>query len=231
MQSRILSTFAEEGAASAGGEATAEEPVKVSSSDKYNILSLDGGGIRGIITAAVIDKMENLAYEKALIVYKIPARTEKKVSMAELFDMVAGTSTGALLAATLVIPKSSDPKMPKYYANDFMEDFKLRGGDIFVREEFDWAKFSLIVCLTFVACFAVGYALGKSKFQSQNTEELIDHLREYVKKLKYNKLSQHGSRTMTEGEALAGFGMSINDQLHNALLSKYNDLADYEHKV
>jgi hypothetical protein len=36
---------------------------------------------------------------------------------------------------------------------------------------------------------------------------------------------------MTEGEALAGFGMSINDQLHHALLAKYDDLADYEHKV
>ena len=33
-----------------------------SAEDNYNILALDGGGIRGIITATVIDKIELYAY-------------------------------------------------------------------------------------------------------------------------------------------------------------------------
>lgn len=38
----------------------------MSAIETYNILALDGGGIRGIITATVIDKIEQYAYEKAI---------------------------------------------------------------------------------------------------------------------------------------------------------------------
>jgi len=39
--------------------------TEVSSTDYFNILSIDGGGIRGIIPATVIDKMETYAYTYA----------------------------------------------------------------------------------------------------------------------------------------------------------------------
>lgn len=48
--------------------------------------------------------METYAYEYANKTYCIPQRKNEKVSMAELFDLVAGTSTGSLLATALVIP-------------------------------------------------------------------------------------------------------------------------------
>ena len=49
------------------------------------VLSIDGGGIRGIIPALVLAEVE--------------ARTGRRV--AELFDLVAGTSTGGILACAL----------------------------------------------------------------------------------------------------------------------------------
>ena len=52
---------------------------------KKRILSIDGGGIRGIIPAAALVKLE--------------ATTGKRTS--EEFDFVAGTSTGAVIAAAV----------------------------------------------------------------------------------------------------------------------------------
>ena len=49
------------------------------------ILSIDGGGIRGIIPATVLVEIEK--------------RTERRIC--ELFDFVAGTSTGGILALGL----------------------------------------------------------------------------------------------------------------------------------
>ena len=54
------------------------------------ILSIDGGGIRGIIPAAYLAEIEK--------------RTGKPICT--LFDLIAGTSTGGILAAALTVPDS-----------------------------------------------------------------------------------------------------------------------------
>ena len=92
------------------GFASASGPVTSDLGRTWNVLSLDGGGIRGLITAKVVDYMETYAYEYSREKYCIPERNEtEKVSMAELFDLVSGTSTGSLLATALVIP-NNDPE-------------------------------------------------------------------------------------------------------------------------
>lgn len=87
----------------------------------YNILTVDGGGIRGLIPARVIERMEYYAYEyvlekgwlekvpKALKKYKYKDR-EGSIHMSMFFDMFAGTSTGSILAAGLTKPKMQDGK-------------------------------------------------------------------------------------------------------------------------
>jgi uncharacterized protein len=55
----------------------------------HRMLSLDGGGIRGLITLGILERIENLVKE----------RTGQK--LCEYFDYVAGTSTGAIIAAGL----------------------------------------------------------------------------------------------------------------------------------
>jgi len=54
----------------------------------YRILSLDGGGIRGLMPAMMLAELER--------------RTNRPV--AQLFDLIAGTSTGGILALGLVRP-------------------------------------------------------------------------------------------------------------------------------
>jgi patatin-like phospholipase/acyl hydrolase len=55
----------------------------------FNILSFDGGGIRGIISGTVIDYMERYSYNYSRDNYCYPYKETNRVSMAELFDMVA----------------------------------------------------------------------------------------------------------------------------------------------
>lgn len=65
------------------------------------ILSLDGGGIRGRVPA--------------LLLVEIERRTQRPA--AKLFELVAGTTTGGILALGLTIPK--DPGGPLYRADEF----------------------------------------------------------------------------------------------------------------
>lgn len=78
-------------------------------------LSLDGGGIRGIIPAMVLAEIEK--------------RTRKPVS--ELFDLIAGTSTGGLLALGLTKPGPGGG--PEYTAADMVRLYENCGREIFSR--------------------------------------------------------------------------------------------------
>ena len=89
--------------------ATAQSANTQTPHKHWDILSLDGGGIRGLITATVVDYMERYAYNYSREAYCLPERQSGRVSMAELFDLVAGTSTGSILATTLVLP-NMDPE-------------------------------------------------------------------------------------------------------------------------
>ncbi len=80
----------------------------------YKILSIDGGGIRGIIPA--------------LILVEIEKRTGKAIN--ELFDLVAGTSTGGIIAVGLNIPNRQTRKAV-YSAEDLVKLFKNKGHKIF----------------------------------------------------------------------------------------------------
>ena len=80
---------------------------------KVRILSIDGGGIRGVIPAAVLNEIEK--------------RADKPV--AELFDLIAGTSTGGILALGLTV--AGDDGRPRYTAADLRELYLGRGAEIF----------------------------------------------------------------------------------------------------
>lgn len=79
------------------------------------ILSIDGGGIRGIIPALVLAEIEEKTGQ----------------SIAESFDLIAGTSTGGILAMGLA--KGSPDGKPQYTAKDLVEIYRSRGKEIFPR--------------------------------------------------------------------------------------------------
>lgn len=81
------------------------------------ILSIDGGGIRGIIPAMVLAEIEE--------------RTG--VPTAENFDLIAGTSTGGILALGLSIPDNEGN--PQFTAADLANIYTERGEEIFNQDQ------------------------------------------------------------------------------------------------
>jgi uncharacterized protein len=89
--------------------------------DRFRILSIDGGGIRGLIAARVIARLEEL----------ISAEAEEKRRLADCFQMFAGTSTGGLLALGLTVPDPADPTRPRLSGSDLVDLYLNEGPRIF----------------------------------------------------------------------------------------------------
>ncbi|KAF4380773.1 hypothetical protein F8388_017127 [Cannabis sativa] len=70
------------------------------------ILSLDGGGIRGIIPAVLLEYLES----------QLQALDGPEARLADYFDVISGTSTGGLITAMLSAPNSQ--KRPLYSAKE-----------------------------------------------------------------------------------------------------------------
>ena len=104
--------------------------------DYFNILSIDGGGIRGLIPAITIKHMEEYAFqyvqEKG---YEVPTYSNAPAGgmhLSQLFNMTAGTSTGSILAAGLSIYDENNHTQPALYSDDLIEIYSTKGDQIFM---------------------------------------------------------------------------------------------------
>jgi uncharacterized protein len=86
---------------------------------KIKLLSIDGGGIRGVIPAMLMADIER--------------RTKRPI--AELFDFVAGTSTGGILALGITKRHGSKPNVPQYSAESLVALYEDEGTKIFSEQE------------------------------------------------------------------------------------------------
>ena len=83
----------------------------------FRILSIDGGGLRGIVPALVLKHVERLSGVK---------RVQNS------FELLAGASTGALIAAGLTVADRNDPeKRSRLTVDDIVEVYRQRGKVIF----------------------------------------------------------------------------------------------------
>lgn len=80
----------------------------------YKVLSIDGGGIRGLIPAVVLAELE--------------ARIGKPLYKA--FDLIAGTSTGGIIAVGLTAPSTTGTGAA-FSAADLVDFYEQDGGKIF----------------------------------------------------------------------------------------------------
>ena len=108
----------------------------------FRILSIDGGGIRGIIPAAILKDLEQ--------------RTQRPVC--RLFDLVAGTSTGGILALGLTCP-NDQADAPRYSAAELLDLYLRDGPTIFHRTVWDRVR--------------SGDGLLEEKYPSDNVEAVL----------------------------------------------------------
>ena len=113
----------------------------------FRILSIDGGGIRGIIPAYWACEIEKRAHKP----------------IAHLFNMLAGTSTGGIISAGLSFP-SSDGFSPKYRAYELLDIYRHRGTEIFPIHNWVMGKLNTVMSI-------VG-----SKYEDKGRKRLFEEL-------------------------------------------------------
>lgn len=120
------------------------------------VLSIDGGGIRGLIAALVLVELRR----------RLRSRGESR-HFSRLFDLIAGTSTGALVALGLAVPGSGSNGArysgePAFEIDDIAELYACRGPDIFPRHKFESLR-------------AVAQAFG-DKYDARNLYRVLTEL-------------------------------------------------------
>jgi uncharacterized protein len=73
--------------------------AKLAKPGPRKLLSLDGGGIRGLITIEILAQIERVVREQS---------GKRSLVLADYFDYIAGTSTGAVIGTLLSLGKSVD---------------------------------------------------------------------------------------------------------------------------
>ena len=125
---------------------------------KICILSVDGGGIRGVIPATILTVIENRLKEKT---------GDVNSTLMDYIDLFAGTSTGSILVCGLLIP--GDNNRPKYAARDLLDLYKKEGPVIFKTNIFD----------------RLAGGIFDEKYPSKNIEGVLS---EYFGDIKLNQL-------------------------------------------
>ena len=99
---------------------------------RVKILSIDGGGIRGLIPALVLQELEDRLRE-----------CTKGRPLSSIFDLVAGTSTGAFITIGLSLPKRYPDRYNMYLAEpalsaaDIADFYVRRGAEVFPQNLFN----------------------------------------------------------------------------------------------
>ncbi len=86
------------------------------------ILSIDGGGIRGILPGQILVSLEKIL--KTL-------DNNPDAHIADYFDLIAGTSTGGILSCMYLSPDKDRPDRPRFSAQKAVELYLDRGDEIF----------------------------------------------------------------------------------------------------
>ena len=74
------------------------------------ILSIDGGGIRGIVPAVILARLEEILQQLS---------SNPDARLVDFFDFFAGTSTGSMIVAGLLAPNKDN--RPSYSAKEIVD--------------------------------------------------------------------------------------------------------------
>ena len=126
------------------------------------ILSIDGGGIRGILPGRVLVALEKKLQEKS-------NNTEARI--ADYFDLMAGTSAGGILTCLYLCPDRDNPGRPKFSAKEAVGLYEKRGDEIFYAS---WGRrlWSL-------------FGKREERYSAEALEEIFE---DYLKNLKLSEL-------------------------------------------
>ena len=158
-------------------ETTESEPEPLPS---FNILSLDGAGVDGLISAYVLNKTERLAYNISEDLGLSVPSDNGRVAIKDILQMTASASMSSLITMGLTIPKPEQNSEPAYYSEDLIKLYSVKSADMETLVLHDDHSFVMAIWFsTFIVC---SYYFGKIKFDNDNIEKAYDVLDELIKR-------------------------------------------------
>lgn len=120
-------------------------PMPTSSAQKpIRILCIDGGGVRGIIPARILQEFEE--------------KTGQPIH--KLFDIIVGTSTGGILGLALTMPNPEQPNQAMYKAEELVTFYLEQSSRIFQRSI--WRTISS------------GFGIWGAKYDRRHLDEVLE---------------------------------------------------------
>ncbi|KAK9136070.1 hypothetical protein Syun_015400 [Stephania yunnanensis] len=124
--------------------------------DLITILSIDGGGIRGVIPGTILTFLES----------ELQALDGDDARLADYFDVIGGTSTGGLVTTMLTAPDEKS-RRPIFSAKDIVSFYVEHGPRIFPPKSSDW--------LSSIANLVKSSVMGP-KYDGKYLKGLLDEL-------------------------------------------------------
>src|SRR5579859_1418246 len=129
---------------------TRQQPTIAANANNTNqdiyILSIDGGGIRGIIPAQILSYIER--HVEIGLESRIKRRIEEQLGhpleginipirghLAKLFGLMAGVSTGGMIVLGLNVPHQIDSDIPAHSSSDLVNLYREHGEKVFPKSE------------------------------------------------------------------------------------------------
>ena len=139
------------------------------------------------MTAEFVSYMEKYAYTIALRDYCIAPRASERIAMPELFDLIAGSETGAIIATMINLP-NDDPESAvyqknKYFASNTTEWFLNTSSSLYHNPKLPfWLNASITVLICLAICVPL-YRKIKSYYHEDGFESTVENLRYMLKTL------------------------------------------------
>ena len=164
-------------------------------SKKIRILSIDGGGIRGVIPGIILTHVEKIIQKKT---------GDKNAKLASYFDFFAGTSTGGILVGLYLCPEEDNPLMPRFSAQHAVDLYLKRGPLIFNTSA--WKRFT---------------SLRGLNEEIYSEEALEGYLKAYFRDVKLSQLVKPCLITAYEIEKRRTFFFSKSDAAQDSKVDFY----------
>jgi patatin-like phospholipase/acyl hydrolase len=117
---------------------------------KIRILTLDGGGIRGIISCVILRYIEE----------QLQLQDNANAKIGDYFDLVAGSSTGGLITALILFPNQNNEA--KFSVSEALNLYAKKGEDIFK--------------VSFFQHLLNPFGLMKEKISDRNLEKQLEEI-------------------------------------------------------
>jgi len=162
------------------------------------------------MTAEFVSYMEQYAYTVAKRELCINDRASMRIAMPEMFDLIAGSETGAIIATTLVLPNPDYPdsssQKNKYFADTAVTWFANNTDTLYHTMIMSvWTK--ILISLVFIIIFGILVYKGTEKYYTvadfdSKFEDLKTLLRYRKKEAKKQKKGHEHEKSSVEEEEL-----------------------------